>query len=249
MAQNWAYMASPMGEEWRICTDNMPAGAAQRVRDGAAIWNYERFRFAFGDNACLSDGHFPALNGVNQFDFGTGLQANVLAQTTFFFFQEAPGNIVECDTRFNSDIQWYTGTEAPEATQADWWSVAAHELGHCLGLAHEDSVTPRPVMSAALPRGVVRRALTADDRAGREAIYGAVPNASPPAPVEPTPAPSPPNNAGSDEGGGGGCQMVPGTAWQLRHLWGVLGNLGLPILTAYACRLWRRRAADQASPR
>ena len=48
-------------------------------------------------------------------------------------------------------------------------------MGHCLGLGHEaDPLTPTPVMAPTFAAGEIRRTPTADDLAGRDAIYGAV---------------------------------------------------------------------------
>jgi hypothetical protein len=81
-------------------------------------------------------------------------------------------DIIECDMRFSNAVTWYTGEGTPPPTQFDWWSVAAREMGLCLGLNYEDDpLTPTPVMSSVFARGEVRRTLTADDRAGRNAIY------------------------------------------------------------------------------
>jgi hypothetical protein len=169
--QDWTYQPNPMGEDWRVCTTGMPAGASSRTKDGGNKWDYSRFNFTFGTDACLSGGVYPTYNGVNQVDFGGGLGAGVLAETTWYYFV-ATGDIVECDMRFSDAWNWYTGTGTPGGTQFDWWSVAAHEMGHCLCLDHEDGVVPTPVMGSAIGAGEVRRNLTADDRAGRNAIYG-----------------------------------------------------------------------------
>src|SRR4029453_3545552 len=81
---------------------------------------------------------------------------------------------IECDMRFSSAVPWYTGTGTPPGTQFDWWSVALHEMGHCLGLDHETRITnPTPVMFPSFAAGQIRRTLTSDDSAGRDAIYGA----------------------------------------------------------------------------
>ena len=53
--------------------------------------------------------------------------------------------------RFNNAVNWYTGTGSPPGSQFDWWSVATHEMGHCLGLDHEDSINPPPVMQTSAP--------------------------------------------------------------------------------------------------
>src|SRR5437764_4555416 len=124
--------------------------------------------------------------------------------TVSFFFTDAPDQTIECDMRFSSAVNWYTGTETPAANQFDWWSVATHEMGHCLGLDHEDSVTPPPVMRTTLPIGSVMRQLTADDIAGRNAIYSQ-PRGNSGGPVSST---MPVSTSGG--GGGGGCSLMPG---------------------------------------
>jgi Matrixin len=126
----------------------------------------------FGADACSSGGFSPSPNNVNQFDFGGGLGPGVLAETTSWFFTNNPTDTVECDMRFSSAVPWYTGTGTPPATQYDWWSVAIHEMGHCLGLDHESRITnPKPVMYPSIAAGEVRRTLTPDDSDGRDAIY------------------------------------------------------------------------------
>ena len=232
---SWSYMANPMGEDWTICPAGMPGDAVQRTKDGAAAWDYEHFHFTFAPEACLSNGSYPLLNNVNQFDFGP-LGAGVLANTSTFFFTNDPKKTVECDTRFNSAVNWYTGTGMPAANQFDWQSVATHEMGHCLGLDHEDSVTPLPVMRTSLPVGVALRELTPDAIAGRNAIYS-------------QPGGSPGGAPSSASGGrGGGCSLMPGSLTDAPALYTALGNIVLPLLLLLALRIWsRRHAADGAS--
>ena len=222
---NWAYMPNPMGENWVICPDRMPGEAVQRTKDGAAAWDYERFQFTFAPEACLSDGAFGILNGVNQVDFGR-LPGGVLANKVSFYFTDTPEQTVECDTRFSSAVNWYTGTGTPAADQFDWWSAATHEMGHCLGLGHEDRINPPPVMRTALPIGTVMRQLTPDDVAGRDSIYGG--GAS---------------QAGSSGGGGGGggCSFVLGNPTDTAPLLAALGNMLLPVLALVLVRVWARR--------
>lgn len=221
---NWAYMRNPMGEPWVICPDRMPAEAVQRIKDAAATWNYERFQFTFASEACLSNGVYPLMNGVNQIDFGP-LRSGALAETVFVFIG---ADTIECDLRFNSAVNWYTGTGTPATDQFDLWSVALHELGHCLGLAHEDSVMPLPVMRSRLQVGAVVRELTDDDIAGRNAIYSQ---------PQPFAIAAPSNNGG----GGGGCSLSPATP-AMRPAWlAVLGNMALPVVVLLALRAWSRR--------
>ena len=230
---NWFYMSNPMGENWVICPNRMPGDAVQRIKDGAAAWDYERFRFTFDPEGCLSNGAFGIHNGVNQIDFGF-LSTGVLANTVSFFFTDTPDQTVECDMRFSSLADWYTGTDTPPQDQFDWWSVATHEMGHCLGLDHEDNVDPLPVMRTALSRGTVVRQLTADDVAGRNSIYS-VTRAAPGSPA-PTPAPA----STGDGGGGGGCSLIAGHPTDAASLLAALGNLGLPVAVLALMRIWTR---------
>ncbi len=45
-------------------------------------------------------------------------------------------------------------------------------MGHCLGLDHDDTIVPSPVMASLLSPGEFYRELTEDDLAGHNAIYG-----------------------------------------------------------------------------
>jgi hypothetical protein len=227
---DWAYMPNPMGENWVICPDRMPGEAVQRTKDGATTWDYDHFRFTFDSEACLSNGVFPISNSVNQVDFGL-LPSGLLAQTVLFFVGD---RITECDMRFNSAVNWYTGTGTPAADQVDWWSVATHEMGHCLGLDHEDSVTPLPVMQTGLSVGSVLRALTEDDIAGRNTIYSQPRGNS-------GGAPAPSSSTGG--GGGGGCSLMPGSSTAPSALFAALGNLALPLVVMVGLQVWSRRRA------
>jgi hypothetical protein len=169
---DWSYNVTPLGENWRVCGAGMPGSGTQRTKDGAAGWDYAHFTFTFGADACLSGGAFPSFNNINQIDFAGGLGAGVLATTVSWFATSNPADTLECDMRFSNAIGWYTGTGTPPPTQYDWQSVALHEMGHCLGLGHEDRITPASVMSSTIDAGETQRTLTADDRAGRNAVYG-----------------------------------------------------------------------------
>ncbi|MBU1109729.1 MAG: matrixin family metalloprotease [Candidatus Riflebacteria bacterium] len=61
------------------------------------------------------------------------------------------------DIHFDSTWDWYVGSGAPGASQIDLISVAVHELGHAIGVVHNDD--PTSVMSPTYTIGTVERDL------------------------------------------------------------------------------------------
>jgi len=90
-------------------------------------------------------------------------------------FYPAPyvGEPVAGDMHLNADEPW-----SVDGSGVDLFSVALHETGHALGLAHSDN--PSAVM---YPYYSFQTGLTPDDIAGIQAIYGAIAPSSPAAPV------------------------------------------------------------------
>ncbi|XP_062087118.1 metalloendoproteinase 5-MMP-like [Humulus lupulus] len=72
---------------------------------------------------------------------------------------------------FDGDENWNTN---PGPNQMDLESIALHEIGHVLGLQHDDTV-PDAVMYSILNYGNVKRNLHPDDIAGIRALYGLQP--------------------------------------------------------------------------
>uniref|UniRef100_A0A2C9VKR0 Peptidase metallopeptidase domain-containing protein n=1 Tax=Manihot esculenta TaxID=3983 RepID=A0A2C9VKR0_MANES len=86
---------------------------------------------------------------------------------------DGPGNILAHsfppqDGRFHydADEDWSSN---PNMNQMDLESVAVHEIGHLLGLAH--SQDSNAIMYATIPPGTIKRELTQDDIDGIHALY------------------------------------------------------------------------------
>lgn len=95
---------------------------------------------------------------------------------------------------FDDEERWVNS----ETRNVDLLTVAAHEIGHTLGLAH--SSDPDALMYAAYSGP--RRSLSEDDIAGIQAIYGMASNPEP-APEAPPQDATPPPAAGQDSDGDG----------------------------------------------
>ncbi|KAL9365661.1 hypothetical protein Peur_043534 [Populus x canadensis] len=70
---------------------------------------------------------------------------------------------------FDADENW---SENPGPNQMDLESVAVHEIGHLLGLDHNDDPNADAIMSSRIPSGIAKRDLRADDIQGVRALYG-----------------------------------------------------------------------------
>jgi len=123
------------------------------------------------------------LDGVNlvcficQGDFSK--DANTLAVTLIFTADAAgqddhhggrsrfPGQILDADILFNSQVQYSTNQSGPPANSTDLQTVATHEIGHFFGMDHSGVV--RAIMFPFAPD--LERTLSYDDIAGLSQIY------------------------------------------------------------------------------
>lgn len=106
---------------------------------------------------------------------------NVLAHA---FFPPPNGGALAGDAHFDEGEDWVVSGQG-----VDYITVAAHEFGHALGLAHS------PIKGALMYPyyGGPARFLSADDKAGIQALYGSKPVVSAPTPTPQPPVEQPPS--------------------------------------------------------
>ncbi|MBL9006872.1 MAG: matrixin family metalloprotease [Myxococcales bacterium] len=157
---------SPSGRRWsttslRYQFDNYTADVAidqgrAAVRNALNQWAWAA---PLGFTEAAGGAHLRF--GWSRGDHGDGAAFDGPGRTLAHAFYPSDGRI-----HFDDDETWSANLPA---TGIDLESVALHELGHALGLAHSSDAAS--VMYASY--GGPRRALTLDDIAGIESIYGA----------------------------------------------------------------------------
>jgi YVTN family beta-propeller protein len=182
--ETWTDAKRPI--RWALNHDGDPrigdGSDLQAVRDAAAAW-----LAAPGASVPLNEeaGTTPlanadALDGVNLVTWKDDVTfpPDVLAVTPTTSFTKPgafddrivlPGEIVDSDLIFNPRVVYRTSGTGAIPNSVDLESVAAHELGHLLGLSH--SGVPSATMFPVLQSGDGAASLEADDHAAIGAAY------------------------------------------------------------------------------
>lgn len=165
--------------------------AGRTLADGNTSWNSAvapaldswnaviagmHFAKVMNSTAAVSSGDHTNSMAFASTNFGQSFGSNTLAVTTYWF---SGSTMSEADILFNSNQPWDSYRGALRSGGYDIQRVALHESGHALGMAHS-------TLSSAIMYAYIGNtdALTSDDIAGAQSMYGA-------ATSTPTPTPTP----------------------------------------------------------
>lgn len=166
-----------------ISTTSFPPGSSwdSALQDAMWHWNNVKgsgFNFYVGRD---TDGTHSSGNGVNEIYFSSSETGSALAVTfvrshCYWAFGYNYG-LDETDMAFNTSLSWSTGSfnYGSLGSPYSFEGVAMHELGHALGLNHEDRwmALMNSYYPNSGPLGYYKEwDPNADDRAGVRSLYG-----------------------------------------------------------------------------
>jgi hypothetical protein len=159
---------------FRHNTANQGAGKGTALANAAASWtsvsgaNHNVSIAGTGSNGFVTDGTNTLL-----WANGNGCTGSCLAITALVL--SAGQVITETDVSFNNAVSWQTN-----GSDYDTEAIAAHELGHCMGLHHTEVRKPnnRPTMYAYY-FGTAGRSLASDDQQGLQCAQSRYPISMP----------------------------------------------------------------------
>lgn len=150
---------------------------ATAIELGADAWDDETFQPLFStytlDSTANWDSDTP--DGRNEFVFGDYSQAGVIAVTVVWgYFSGPPGirEIFEFDILFDTDYTW--GDAKLDEDKMDLQNIAAHEIGHGLGLAdiYKGGCTEVTMYGYSSNGETKKRTLADPDITGIQELYG-----------------------------------------------------------------------------
>lgn len=170
---SWTYFGINPTVDMKInpnCADPSAPDELQALQNAMATWTNcpASFNYNYAGSTTITN---YTYNGQNEMCWNPGSSGGALA-TTNMWYQGM--QMLESDCVFWDSWTWSTAPN-PGFLQFDVESVALHELGHTVGLAH--SQYGQAVMWYSINYMEVQRTLDQDDIDGIVSIYGSMPPA------------------------------------------------------------------------
>jgi hypothetical protein len=145
---------------------SFPTQYMAAVQDAIATWEKGIGRHVFDLRGSLPPSQ-PAQDGLSVIYWLTTWDPSLPQQQANTTIYWVDNQVVEADIRVNAKN--FTYSSNPGYFDVDIESLVLHELGHTLGLKHDDAVPS--VMATSLPSGYLRRSLYASDLASVKCEY------------------------------------------------------------------------------
>ena len=144
------------------------AAAISAIQTGAAPWSSQtlaNIQLVYGGATTDSS---LSMNYKNEVFFRNDTSSYV-GET--YWWYDATGHLVDADTVFHENYQFFTGSGCSGSNGVYIEDVAVHEFGHSLGMAHSNvaGATMEPSMPG--PCDLSQLTLESDDIAGIESLY------------------------------------------------------------------------------
>ena len=123
----------------------MPANSIERIKRGAGDWNKlgGSVRLIAGSKvANYSPTTCPSRYQKNAMHYLPIDGPSRTLGVANVCFDPNTRELYSMQITFDTAESWFTGTGPPPSGQVDLWSVASHEFGHTLGIAHFTSGDP-----------------------------------------------------------------------------------------------------------
>lgn len=158
----------------KMDTDNLD-GLTQPFFDSAITRVASEYNNAVVNQTIFGNYSFTPLiitnpgspNGMNEIYFSVIESSSTIAHAIIHLVPETQ-EIMECDISFN--VLFEFGDGSSNSAVIDWESVLAHEVGHCMGLAHNQCTSSTMFPSAGAGE-ITKRDLSSDDEACINSLY------------------------------------------------------------------------------
>lgn len=170
---SWGHLAKPRIVEFAVCDQGLGKEEKDRIAAALNEWSVKDRLLMRIDNSqhCDTNPKFGECLKINVIDRGplTGISPEFQTPGGATYRCTDDEKMLGCSIRISDSDAIFSGAGTVPKDKYDLTSVVLHEVGHCIGLAH--SMESTAVMFEGIEPGTAKRAITSDDKAGRDSLY------------------------------------------------------------------------------